>query len=219
MNFTKKCIYCTTFIGLSSFLSAGGGLTPDQEIVENIDLPITEEKEVIESYAFLQFSGGVNMLHIESSIEKGETFNDGALDDSGTLFEVGIGYQFTPELFSTLNYQYTSLDMANIKDVLGTINYQFELSQINAFIGAVFGVSSLTWSDNPTRVLIDKDLTSECNTYGVQVGIKKEIQENLSAIAKYRYLSYDHELDIRKGRASIKHDQGQNIVVGVQYDF
>ena len=212
----------TLGIGLStlltySYLQAGGDfVTPSEPYV---DMPIvTEEVEDILHFGVFM-SGGMSFVNVEATPSGASNYNDGALDDNGGVLDFGFKYRFNKSIFSTVNYQITFLDMAKIYNFYATLNWQFSDSDFAPYVGVLYGGSRLTWSEDPNQVLIDKDLTSESPMYGMQIGLRKGLKENVAATARYQLLKYDHELDIQAGRKNIKHTMGQNVMVGVEYEF
>jgi len=116
----------------------------------------------------------------------------------------------------TLSY---ALDISHLNNFYASINYQIDGASFDYYIGAVLGVSTLNWEQDPFYVLIDKSLTSESMIYGLQIGLKKEFKEHWAYTAKYQYFNYNHVLDIRNGRDTINHTAGNNLLLGVQYEF
>jgi len=202
-------------VGMSS-LYAGG----DLEIVEPYMEPIKQSVEYVElNKYFISASVGVGFLTVDSTLENDTSFNAGTLDKTGGLFEVGAGYRFNHELFSTIAYQGTFLDIATIHNFYASINYQFDDYVIEPYFGVIFGSSILNWSEDPYLVLIDRDLTSESLIYGLQIGMKNELKEDLYLASRIQLIKYNHQLDIRQNRSSVDHTLATNLSIGVQYEF
>lgn len=217
MSNTKMIGMLSALLLSSSTLYAGG----DFEIIEpysKIDNEPIVEKEDIKK-GFISVSGGASFLAIDSSLENGTDFNSGTLDTTGGLVEVNAGYRFNREVFSTIAYQASFLDIATIHNFYASINYQFDNDRFNPYIGALLGSSTLNWSEDPYLVLIDKDLTSESLMYGVQAGFKNELKEDLYLATRLQFIKYNHELDIRNNRSNVIHNSAINLSVGVQYEF
>lgn len=197
---------------------AGGGEMPIEPREPIFDMPQTEIE--FEGAPFLFLNGGGTIFSVDSSKEPRSRFDNSSFADKGGIIEIGVGYNFNKNLFSTLAYQAILFDESQMNNFYASINYKFDDDDLmNLYVGAIFGVSTLSWDKNIHLVLIDKDLKSESLMYGLQVGASKEIQENLSITAKYQVLKYTHELDIRQNRSNVEYSFGQNILTGVQYDF
>jgi len=215
--YTKPILRLCLSVCCSAYLNAGGDFVSPLEPEINIPDQIIEEEDILHYGVFL--SGGISFVNVDANPSNASEYNDGALASSGGLFEIGFRYRFNKDMFTTVNYQVALLDMAHINNYYVSINYQFSQSSFNPYIGAILGGSQLNWSDDPHKVLIDRDLTSESSVYGVQIGMNKLFNEHWGYSAKYQFLKYDHELDIQAGRKSIKHTSGQNLLVGVEYAF
>lgn len=159
------------------------------------------------------------MLDIDSSPSLITPFANGALDDKGMVTEVGIGYRYGDNVFATFAAQRTRLDIADIDNFYASINYQFSDVTAKPYIGALVGYSQLKWSEAPSAVIINEDLTSDGLMYGLQAGIEQELSGNWSLFAKYQFIKYDHLMDIRTKTSTIEHNYGQNILLGVRYGF
>ena len=193
---------------------AGGDITPIE--------PVTEEiVEDTSNNLFVYGAGGYATLDVTAYITPGADLKVGALDDKGVLYEVGIGYRFTENIFSTLSYQRTGLDFADIDNIYASVNYQFSDVLLKPYIGLIAGYSKLTWNTRPhvPHIVDDEDLESTYPTYGVQIGVEHMFTENWSVFAKYQYLKYDHVMDIDKAVTNIYHNSGQNILLGARYAF
>jgi opacity protein-like surface antigen len=143
----------------------------------------------------------------------------GALDDTGILFEVGAGYNFTRDIFTELTYQRSMLDIANIDSGYLSLNYQLSDVVLSPSIGIVGGYGRLKWSERPSIMLVNQKLTSTNYLYGAQVGLSLPIGDELYLTAKYQYLKIDHIMNIRNDTNIIEHNEVQNVLLGVKYEF
>jgi len=200
----------------ATYIYAGGDFVSPLEPSISMPEPIIEEN-ILHYGMFL--SAGASIVDVKAEPNDASQYNDGALSNSGGLFEVGFKYRFNKAIFATANYQTAFLDMAKISAYYVSMNFQINQSEFNPYIGVIAGGSQLNWSSDPHRALIDRDLTSQSPVFGAQVGITKFINEHWGYTAKYQFLKYDHIADIQAGRKSIKHSAGQNIMVGVEYAF
>jgi opacity protein-like surface antigen len=214
----KNKFFARTIVGsmiVFNCIHAGGlnDIEVNFEVLEDI---ITKNTDEYNYFVFL--SGGVSSLNVDSKLEKNHSFNEGALDDSAILFELGLGYRFNENIFSTLFVQNTQLDIADITNLGLSVNYQFN-NEYKPYIGFFTGTSQLKWSEEPHVVLLDKDLTSKSPIFGLQAGVEKNLNNNWAIFAKYQLTSYNHEIDIRRGRSTIKHTAANNLLLGVKYEF
>ena len=164
-------------------------------------------------------AGGVNKLDVNTSLAPNTTLTDGAIDDSGKVFEFGVGFKHSKRIFSTVAVQRNSLDIADIDNIYGSINYQFPMKKAQPFIGALVGYSQLDWSKRPHPVFINEKLKSKSFIYGLQAGIEKEVSKNYSIFMKYQYIKYDHNIEILNNTSNIEHNSGQNLLLGLRYTF
>ena len=163
-------------------------------------------------------AGGIGKLDVNTSLAPNITLADGATDDSGKILELGVGYKHSERIFSTIAVQRSALDIADIDNLYGSVNYQFPMEKAQPFIGALVGYSQLDWSKRPHPVFINETLKSKSVIYGLQAGIEKEVSKNYSIFMKYQYIKYDHNMEILNTN-NIEHDSEQNLLLGLQYTF
>lgn len=200
-----KLLYAGILTILTLNCHAGGGLNP----FTGID----------KSKFSVFIAGGANELGVNTSLAPNTTLTDGAIDDSGKVLEFGVGFTHSKRIFSTVAVQRNALDIADIDNIYGSINYQFPMKKAQPFIGALVGYSQLNWSKRPYPVFINENLKSKSFIYGLQVGIEKEVSKNYSIFMKYQYIKYDHEIEILNNTSNIEHDSGQSLLIGMQYIF
>jgi hypothetical protein len=186
---------------------------------EDPNITIVEEDSNKSYFVFL--NAGMSSFGVDSELEPNHSFNSGALDDSSTSFELGFGYNINKDVFATMSFQKSMLDIADISNLELSINYQFSNLAINAkpFVGFLIGKSTLKWSKEPHVVKFDKDLTSKSPVYGIQAGIKKRLVKDWYIVGMYKLMFYNHEMDIRNQKSIIEHNSEQNLFLGVQYEF
>jgi len=175
-------------------------------------------EETVPSW-FVYVAGGGSSYDVSSKLTPHDTFTAGALDESGALFEGGVGYYFTQNIFATVAYQRSTLDIVYLNNYYASINYQFSDVFLKPYIGLLAGFSQLEWDESPYRLLQDNKFSSEFAMYGVQAGIEYDFTENWSLFGKYQYVSYDHHMDILWDRNTIDHNSAQNFLLGVRYAF
>jgi outer membrane protein W len=190
----------------------------------NIDAPaesaMEEVKTTINDYDYFIYSAvGGTALDIESSRGAGATFTDGTFDDRGSMFELGAGYRFNDNVFSTISVQRTALDIVDIDNYYASINYQFSDVTAKPYIGILLGYSRLKWSPRPHEMLINEKLISDDPMYGIQIGVEHTFRDNWALFATYQLIKYDHLMDIQNGTSIIEHDSSRNLLLGVSYGF
>lgn len=170
---------------------------------------------------FIYGAGGISLWNVETNPSSALSYSAGALDDSGSVLETGLGYRWNEKLFSTLSYQRIKLDAATINLSFLSLNYQFSDSNFRPYVGVIAGYGSLIWDKAPDEVGTDSDLTSRAMAYGLQTGVSVEVNSNLSVFAKYEIISNDYTIDIYTPdpKKTIEHKSLQNLVLGVKYAF
>jgi len=206
--------YLSLFILTSVIAYAGGNIVKEEAPAPIIPVVLEETNPY-----FVYLAGGVAYLSGEDTLATGNTFTAGALDDEGSVYELGVGYRYTDNIFATLAVQRTTLDIADIDNIYASINYQFSDVMLKPYIGLVAGYSKLEWSEAPHVVLSNKDLDSDGAMYGVQAGLEFELSTNWSVFGKYQFITYDHLMDIRNNASTIEHKDTQNLLLGVRYGF
>ena len=212
MKKNHKLVFSFLVLSCLTYVTGGEIVQPAKPILSVMQMP--EDKDKQDFFVFA--SGGGSFFSEE---EKGTSFIKGALDDKSAVFEVGLGYYFTKNIFTELAYQRSMLDIANVDSGYLSLNYQFSNTMLNPYIGIVGGYSRLKWSKRPHIMRISEDLTSASSLYGVQAGLKLPITDNFSLTVKYQYMKLDHLMNIRSGASSIKHNNVQNLLLGVKYEF
>ena len=206
----------SSFVMLSCTSHAGGNMNQATERIQPI-VQVLETKEKKDFFAFAL--GGVSFFDVEVTRERDTSLRKGTFDDKGSVFEVGVGYHFTENIFTELVYQRSMLDIENVDSGYLSLNYQFQNIMLTPYIGIVSGYSKLKWSKRPHVKVINENLTSKSSLYGMQTGLNLPISDDLSLTAKYQYIKLNHLMNIRNGTALIKHNQVQNLLLGVKYEF
>jgi len=199
---------------ITSAAYAGGDIVEPEGSISEISNQDSQDNGL-----FVYIAGGGAVLDTDSFLAPNAAFINGALDDTGTVGEVGAGYRYSKNIFATLAAQRTILDMVDIDNFYASINYQFTDVVANPYIGVLLGYSQLGWSESPHVVVANKDLSSDGLMYGLQAGIEQVLTENWTLFAKYQFIKYDHLMDIRSSASTIEHNYGQNILIGVRYAF
>jgi len=201
----KRILIIMVFILFSLKSYAGGGVG---------GLAVDFNKKL-----FIHTAIGGSSLDIDSNLAANNTFIPGALDKSGRSFEVGLGYKHSDKIFSTLTFQRNQLDIADIDNIYGSVNYQFSPNNFNIFVGGLAGYSRLKWSEPPSTVNFNQDLKSGSFMYGLQFGVEKEINQKVSILLKYQFIKHDHRMEILNNTSDIEHRSENNILLGLRYNF
>ena len=201
----NKFIYAVILIILS-YSSYAGGLT------NGLNLTFKDK-------LFVYAAAGISQLDVDESLAPNTVLTSGALDNTGSIFEVGLGHRYNKKIFTTFSLQRNKLENANIHNIYGSVNYQLSTKKVKPFIGLLAGHSRLKWSTPPHQVRINKNLTSKGFMYGVQMGIEKKLQNNLSVFIKYQFIKNDHKIEIVDNKSNIRHNSEQNLLLGLQYSF
>jgi opacity protein-like surface antigen len=201
----KKFIYIT-FLILFTFNSYAGGFTNGVNLI-------------LDDKLFSFVSVGVSKLDVDASLALNTTLINGVLDKSAGVTEIGVGYKHSKRVFSTFSLQGNKLELANLYNLYGSVNYQFSTKKAKPFIGVLAGYSHLKWSTAPHQVQLNKNLTSKSPLYGLQVGVEKSIKKNLSLLVKYQYIKHNHKIEIVDNTSNISHSSEQNVLIGLQYLF
>ncbi len=199
---------------LSSGCYAGGDIVaPIEPAIEEVITTVNDNDY------FVYGAAGRATLDVESTLAVGTTFTNGTFDDRGAVFELGAGYRFNDNIFSTIALQRTKLDIVDIDNYYGSINYQFSDVTAKPYIGVLLGYSRLKWSPRPHEMLVNEKLTSDDPMYGIQIGVEHTFREDWSLFATYQLIKYDHLMDIQNGTHIIEHDGSKNLLLGVSYGF
>jgi opacity protein-like surface antigen len=205
----------SSLVLLSTMAYSGGAFVEVTEPVE----PVIEIQTVDKKDLFVFAAGGGAFFDVKSKLASGDSFIQGALDDTGVVFEVGAGYKVNENIFMELAYQRSALEIADVDTGYLSINYLFPETVLNPYVGVLAGYSRLKWSQRPHVMILNEDLTSDSGIYGFQAGADIALSESLSFGVKYQYIVYDHFMDIQDGRSTIAHESAQNILAGLKYSF
>ncbi len=172
---------------------------------------------------FIYLAGGFSSLDVTSSVTLGADIFPDALDDKGSLIELGAGYRLSDNIFTTLAGQRTNLDFVTLDTVYASVNYQFSNVILKPYIGALAGYSKLSWDTRPHLphvVPFNEDLSSTAGVYGIQAGVEQALGDSWSLFVKYQYLKYNqHIMEIDAAATTIEHNKAQNILGGIRYAF
>ncbi|MDQ7047087.1 MAG: outer membrane beta-barrel protein [Sulfurovum sp.] len=200
---------------LSSALYSGGDL---------FDIPTYDfipEIEIDTQNFFIFAAGGMNIADVTPSLVNALVVFDDALNDEGTVWEIGGGYRHTENVFSTLSVQANYFDALDIYNYNASINYRFTDFFIMPYVGGVLGYSYLSWNEVPTDTTgknVKTELSSSQMSFGVQAGADVELTDQFTLFAEYRYMMPDHIMRIYE-TSTINHNNMQTIEGGIRYEF
>ena len=208
----KKGVSLTTALILLSSVAYAGG---DKSILDVVPIQLNKES------FFIYAAGGITGADVASSLRPNINVFLEALDDSGSVWEAGVGYRYTKDVFTTLSIQGASLDLIDMYNYNASINYRFSDLFIMPYFGAIIGYSNLEWQEIPvdtTGRSVEAKLDADHVTFGFQAGADYEITDNFTLFGKYQYLNYDHMMEIFQA-SDINHANMQHIQGGVRYEF
>lgn len=214
MRLRKKIAIAT---GLLSIL--GYGVKAGDANIQPLS-PVVPVVEEMKHKYFIDGNIGLAKVTVDSSVNDTHFLSD-ALDDTGLILDVGIGYRITPNWFIEASAQHTSLDYLSITNWYGSVNYQFTGSDLNPYVGFVAGYSDLKWDtaplDNSNSATEDKN----ANEYfvGGQIGLEYKVSERVSVNTLYQYLSNNEEIVTYVNGQELKHKDQNNFIIGVRYAF
>jgi len=144
------------------------------------------------------------------------------LNDESNIWEVGVGYRYTEDVFATLFVQSSSLDEVDILNINASVNYKFSDLFIQPYIGAVLGYSILDYDKVPVDTTGHKNVESKLDadgvTIGLQAGLDYSITKNFTVFGKYQLMSFDHLMEIFDD-SDIEHVGLQSVQGGIRYEF
>ncbi|SFV53889.1 hypothetical protein MNB_SV-6-78 [hydrothermal vent metagenome] len=211
----KELSIVAAFTVLSSVAFAGGSSAP-VTVAPVWDVPVEQSK------MFVYVSGGATSVEVNDNIQNGIILLPDVLNDSSNVWEGGIGYRHSEDLFATAFVQGDSLDEVSIINFAATVNYRFSDLVIMPYVGAIVGYSKLEWDNIPVDTTghtnVESKLDADGMTFGLQAGAEYSLGENFTLFGKYQFLTMDHLMEIFK-TSEIEHANLQNVQGGVRYEF
>lgn len=145
-----------------------------------------------------------------------------AKDDASTNYEVGFGYDYNSNYFTTLTYSQTSFDNAEVSNILVGVNYRFNDLFLKPYVGILAGNSTLVWEKDPITTIeeIVEDESSQ-NTYGLQFGGEYKISKSVGVFGQYQMLFHEHTTKVTSAvhDTEIIVDGQNNLNIGLRYNF
>jgi hypothetical protein len=170
---------------------------------------------------FVGLNIGISKQTIKQSNISGNLILGRELEDSGFLYGLEGGYNFNRNFFITLNYQHTDSKDTVFDTLFTSLNYKFDkVLFFYPYIGALGGYSRMTWENYPI-VSMHSDNEAKSFVGGAQVGSEIPIAGDVSIYLLYRYWLMTFKTNVSQDANSkeIKHENEQNINLGVKYSF
>ncbi|VAY87986.1 hypothetical protein MNB_ARC-1_1258 [hydrothermal vent metagenome] len=170
------------------------------------------------SYMFLLALNFPSLNIVQTGVEI--DLNDAR--NTGVGFDIGVGYRYNKNIFSTLNIQQIPLPIGSIGNYYVSTNYIYSDTKYRPYIGMTIGYSTLTFDKSPFANTISvgqEELILNNLLYGIQLGLTKNIYDKMSLFAQYQYLTLNHILDINDGIAQTNYKSQQNLSLGIRYEF
>lgn len=212
----KKELSVMASFAILSSLAYGGGNSAAVPVAPVWDVPVVKEN------FFVYGSGGISSADVTSDIQSNIVLLPQVLNDGANIFEAGVGYRHTDELFATAFVQSASLDKVSILNYNASVNYRFSDLFIMPYVGAVIGYSTLKWDEIPVstegHTNVDSKLDADHMSFGLQAGAEYELGDQITLFGKYQFLTLDHLMDIFE-TSDIKHANLQTVQGGLRYEF
>jgi len=200
---------------LSSLLLAGGDIVPTVEPIDVEEIEVKIKEITTDKNWFI--GGSIGYIGLDVSQEPLNNIATNFIpENEGISYGIELGFNYSNNIFYTINYDYLDLDQAFMQNITASINYK-----INGFYaGVVAGMSSFEWDEAPTPTPIYED-TSDEFIYGVKLGYDYPINDNLIVYAQYQFLQTEHLTDITSGdnKSEILYENINHSTIGIKYQF
>lgn len=178
--------------------------------VKNNPIPMTHN-----SSWFIEGSLGMFFAKINSNVTI--PLKSQSLDDNGILIDIGAGYRYNRNIFSTISLQRSMLENINIDNLYTSLNYTLDNISFNPYVGLLLGYSQLEWQKSPVNNPTTAQADSQKILYGLQIGAEYELNKSFSLIGKYQFMYENHMTNINSQR--IKHLYQNNLLFGLRYSI
>lgn len=156
---------------------------------------------------FASIGAGANQHDAELRTDSGVITLLSDPSDNGTPIVAALGYHFSQNWFTELEYTYLDADETELQNLALSINYQWALGQNwDMYIGLVGGGSTLDWQENPIFATTIETENEE-NYLGGQIGLKARLNDRWSIHGKYQYLDLEHNTLLQPQGASGEFEQ------------
>ncbi len=146
---------------------------------------------------------------------------------AGSVFDLGVGVVLNKNLTATANIQMATWGKIKVTNGYLGINYITSGTGMRFKVGALAGVSMLTWTKPPLNNAVDEDqnLKQDSILYGIQAGVLYGVSGNFDITLKAQALLMNQILKHNAtdanpdGDGSIEHTMQTNIMLGIRYKF
>jgi len=191
-----------------------------QEETKTQEEPQAQEEQTPkeQNKSFIGISAGMGNVDVKQtgSLELDIDLKDDALD-----YGIEYGYNFNNHLFSTINYQYTSLEDFYLHNLYLTLDYRITRAfYMSPYIGIIGGVNSMGWTNTPLNSIKSIDPTFSY-LVGGQVGTDVDLGDSFALYFVYKYWIMDYKTSVSTsdGSKDIDMTSEQNLNFGVKYKF
>jgi len=181
-----------------------------------------DKKSFSKTRFFLSANFGTSQIDISNNIPN-DQLNDNILDNKGSFYNLGFGYLYNEDLFTTLDYSLSKYGIFNINNFSSSFNYKlkgiFSDKTYYTYLGGVLGLSKFRFSKKPIQNSIMKTSSIVEPFYGLKFGLVKQINYRLYIIVNYDYLLTNHKIYLNQGISKIEYTNQNSISLGVHYAF
>jgi len=166
---------------------------------------------------FFQVAAGAATMSVQQNDIKGSITLGSQPDKNAAQINVGIGYNYTSELFATLEAERQFYDDVTINNLLVSANKRIYK---NFYIGGVVAKSYIKL----TKSHINSNLTDSRGSewgYGFHIGYEKAYSKDMTLFVQYRYLKAAHKTMLEPQTLPVKgeliRDSHSAFLVGVRF--
>lgn len=150
---------------------------------------------------------GIQAAYSMMSVNKNDTINATTLSqkisERGYSFNAEIGYNYTPDIFVTTEFNYQYYNDVNVYNSLLSFNKRFIYKSIQPYLGLIGGLSTIQLTKSHTESPLN-DTTGNQIAVGLQAGIEYMIDTNLCLLAEYQILKAEHATNIYSNPSEIE---------------
>ena len=178
------------------------------------------KKDILPSKFFLAGSLAYSKLNISTSIPDND-LNKKGLDNTGFTYDLGIGYQYNNNIFTTVNIARTSLDIVDITNLYLTVNYQFNHAVHKPYIGFIYGYNDVKWRELPIKSSSynPSHIKERGPLYGLQAGASQKINNHISVFTQYQFIKLEDDVYVLNNGTGLQHNLKNNFLIGFKYQF
>jgi len=171
---------------------------------------------------FIGLSAGKTQISSKYNEVSGSFSPISCEDEDGLTLSFETGYNIDSKLFVMASYNRTKLDDVTLYNYLVSINKRFISAETyNIYIGAVGGISYIKVLDIPVANYTKNDDKKRACAYGIQVGVEKDINDNIVFFTQYQYLKAEHTTILRTAttETNVIQDNFNNVNFGVRFKY